>query len=177
MGCGAGGLWEGGPWGRQATGLGLLVHEQSWRVRPRGLHTLHGCPLAEAALVGADATLIVGGPEEGHAPGEVIVSPGHLARLVQNLQGRPGPRGQRVSRQLQEPWLPGSLDVKPPRGQLVVLNRQDNCTSSQPRKQNSGGTRLHHQTGSQLFQRLGVKPSRKIKNSLELRAPLNTGRT
>lgn len=67
-----------------------LVHKQGRGVGPRGLHVLHGVPLVDAALLGADAALVVGGPDESHAPGEVVVPPCHFAGLVKDLQGRPG---------------------------------------------------------------------------------------
>lgn len=75
----------------------LLVHKQGRGVGPRGLQVLHGVPLVDAALIRADAALIVGGPDERHAPGEVVVSSCHFAGLVKDLQGRPGVRrGDRV---------------------------------------------------------------------------------
>ena len=75
----------------------LLVHKQGRGVGPRGLQVLHGVPLVDAALIRADAALIVGGPDESHAAGEVVVSPCHFAGLVKDLQGRPGVRrGDRV---------------------------------------------------------------------------------
>ena len=78
----------------QGPGVGYsLVCEQGGGVGPRGLEVLHGVPLVDAALLGADAALIVGGPEQRHAPWEVVVPPRHLAGLVQDLQGRPGARG------------------------------------------------------------------------------------
>lgn len=67
-----------------------LVDKQGWGVGPRGLQVLHGVPLVDEALLGADAALIVGGPDERHAPGEVVVPPGHFTGLVKDLQGRPG---------------------------------------------------------------------------------------
>lgn len=70
----------------------LLVHKQGRGVGPRGLQVLHGVPLVDAALVGADAALVVGGPDESHAAGEVVVSSRHFAGLVKDLQGRPGVR-------------------------------------------------------------------------------------
>lgn len=70
-----------------------LVCEQGGGVGPCGLEVLHGIPLVDAALLGADAALVVGGPEQRHAPWEVVVPPRHLTGLVQDLQGRPGARG------------------------------------------------------------------------------------
>lgn len=68
----------------------ILVHKQRWGVRPRGFQVLHGVPLINAALLGADAALIVGGPDERHAPREVVVPSSHFAGLVKHLQGGPG---------------------------------------------------------------------------------------
>ena len=70
----------------------LLVHKQRGGVRPCGLQVLHGIPLVDAALLGADAALIVGGPDESYTSREVVVPPGHFAGLVKHLQGRPGVR-------------------------------------------------------------------------------------
>lgn len=75
----------------------LLVHKQGRGVGSRGLQVLHGVPLVDAALIRADAAVIVGGPDECHATGEVVVSSCHFAGLVKDLQGRPGVRrGDRV---------------------------------------------------------------------------------
>lgn len=68
----------------------LLVHKQRGGVGPRGLQVLHGIPLIDAALLRADAALIVGGPDERHSSWEVVMPPGHFAGLVKHLQGRPG---------------------------------------------------------------------------------------
>lgn len=68
----------------------LLVDKQGRGVGPRGLQVLHGVPLVDEALLGADAALIVGGPDERHAPGEVVVPSGNFTGLVKHLQGRPG---------------------------------------------------------------------------------------
>ena len=78
--------------GVQGSGYSLVC-KQGGGVGPRGFEVLHGIPLVDAALLGADATLVVGGPEQRHAPREVVVSPRHLTGLVQDLQGRPGARG------------------------------------------------------------------------------------
>lgn len=75
--------------GEGETALHLLVHKQGRGVRPCGLQVLHGVPLIDAALIGADAAFVVGSPDESHAPGEVVVSPSHFAGLVKDLQGRP----------------------------------------------------------------------------------------
>lgn len=85
--------------------LHLLVHKQRGGVGPRGLQVLHGVPLVDAALLGADAALIVGGPDESYAPREVVVPPGHFTGLVKHLQGRPGER-----RRLGQAWE-GTRDV------------------------------------------------------------------
>lgn len=73
-------------------GAHSLVDKQGGGVGPRGLQVLHGVPLVDAALLGADATLVVGGPEESHTPGEVVVPSCHFAGLVKDLQGGPGVR-------------------------------------------------------------------------------------
>lgn len=78
--------------GVQGSGYSLVC-EQGGGVGPRGFEVLHGIPLVDAALLGADAALVVGGPEQRHAPREVVVPPRHLTGLVQDLQGRPGARG------------------------------------------------------------------------------------
>lgn len=77
----------------------LLVNKQCRGVRPSGLQVLHGIPLVDAALLRADTTFIVGGPDESHAPGEVVVPSSHFAGLVKDLQGRPGVRRGRRSGQ------------------------------------------------------------------------------
>lgn len=91
-----------GPGVGEGVGVGdevqhLLVNKQGWGVRPSGLQVLHGIPLVDAALLGADTTLIVGGPDESHAPGEVVVPSSHFTGLVKDLQGRPGVRRGRGS--------------------------------------------------------------------------------
>lgn len=58
---------------------------------------MHGVPLIDAALLRADAALIVGGPDERYTPGEVVVPSSHFAGLVEDLQGRPGVRRGRGS--------------------------------------------------------------------------------
>ena len=75
----------------------LLVHKQRGGVGPCGLQVLHGIPLIDAALLRADAALIVGGPDERHSSWEVVMPPGHFAGLVKHLQGRPGRQGERNS--------------------------------------------------------------------------------
>lgn len=74
----------------------ILVHKQGWGVGSRGLQILHGIPLIDAALLGADAALIVGGPDERHPTREVVVPPCHFTGLVKHLEGRPG-GGERSS--------------------------------------------------------------------------------
>lgn len=83
--------------GTEALHSHSLVREQGGGVGPRGLQVLHGVPLVDAALLGANAALVVGGPEQRHAPGEVVVPACHLAGLVEDLQGRPGVRRGRGS--------------------------------------------------------------------------------
>lgn len=78
--------------GRGEEAANSLVDKQGRGVGPRGLQVLHGVPLVDAALLGADAALVVGGPEKSHAPGEVVVSSCHFAGLVKDLQGGPGVR-------------------------------------------------------------------------------------
>lgn len=73
----------------------VLVHKQCGGVGPRGLQVLHGIPFIDAALLRADAALIVGGPDERHTPWEVVMSPSHFTSLVKHLQGRPGMREER----------------------------------------------------------------------------------
>lgn len=66
------------------------VDIQGRGVGPRRLQVLHGVPLVDAALLRADAALVVGGPDEGHAPREVVVPSCQFTGLVKDLQGRPG---------------------------------------------------------------------------------------
>lgn len=65
------------------------VDEHGGRVGPRGLQVGHGVPLVDAALLRGDAALVEGHPREGDAPWEVVEAAGHLACLVEDLQGRP----------------------------------------------------------------------------------------
>lgn len=62
-----------------------LVDEEGWRVGAGGLQVLHRVPLVDAALVGADAALVVRGPDQGHPTWEVVVPPSHLTGFVQDL--------------------------------------------------------------------------------------------
>lgn len=67
----------------------VLVNKQGRGVGPRGLQVWHGIPLIDAALLRADAAFVIGGPDERHTTGEVVVPSSHLAGLVKHLQGRP----------------------------------------------------------------------------------------
>ena len=91
------GVWHCADPGSLGAGVGAgeeaphsLVHKQGWGVGPRGLQVLHGVPLVDAALLGADAALVVAGPDQSHAPREVVVPSSHFTGLVKDLQGGPG---------------------------------------------------------------------------------------
>jgi len=75
-----------------------MLHEACWvspvgehggRVGPGGVQVGHGVPLIDAALLWGDAALIEGHPRESNPPLEVVEAAGHLARFVEDLQGRP----------------------------------------------------------------------------------------
>lgn len=93
-----GGLWGAGltsgvfkrqPIMQELSGRASLVHKHGGRVGPRALQVGHGVPLVDAALLRGDAALVEGHPRESDAPWEVVEAAGHLARLVEDLQGRP----------------------------------------------------------------------------------------
>lgn len=65
------------------------VHKHGGRVGPRALQVGHGVPLVDAALLRGDAALVEGHPRESDAAWEVVEAAGHLACLVEDLQGRP----------------------------------------------------------------------------------------
>lgn len=66
------------------------VGEEDGRVGAVGLDVLHGVPLVDADLVGGDLALVVADPGQEQTAGVVVVTAGHLTRLVERLQGRPG---------------------------------------------------------------------------------------
>lgn len=82
---------KGQPIGEAGSELGGAspVHKHGGRVGPRALQVGHGVPLVDAALLRGDAALVEGHPREGDAPWEVVEAAGHLACLVEDLQGRP----------------------------------------------------------------------------------------
>lgn len=118
---GAEGVWpcaDPGPHGAGEEAPHSLVHEQGWGVGPRGLQVLHGVPLVDAALLGADAALVVAGPDQGHAPREVVVPPRHFAGLVKDLQGRPGRGGGEG-----QAWEAGCWVLPPTQGLLHAAGK------------------------------------------------------
>lgn len=54
------------------------------------MDVLHGVPLVDADLVRGDLALVVADPGQEQTTGVVVVTAGHLARLVERLQGGPG---------------------------------------------------------------------------------------
>jgi len=54
------------------------------------LDVLHGVPLVDPDLVRGHAALVVADPRQEQAAREVVMATGHLGRLVQRLQCRPG---------------------------------------------------------------------------------------
>lgn len=54
------------------------------------MDVLHGVPLVDARLVRGDPALVVADPGQEQTAGVVVVTAGHLTRLVERLQGRPG---------------------------------------------------------------------------------------
>lgn len=63
------------------------------------LHILHGVPLVDARLVGADPALIVADPGEEQASREVVVTTSHLAGFMEGLEGRPASKSLRGERE------------------------------------------------------------------------------
>lgn len=64
------------------------------------MDVLHGVPLVDADLVRGDLALVVADPGQEQTAGVVVVTAGHLTRLVERLQGRPG--GAQVEREEEE---------------------------------------------------------------------------
>lgn len=52
-----------------------------------GLHVSHGVPLIDAVLVGGHTALIVTDPGQEETARVVVMTPSHLANLMQGLQG------------------------------------------------------------------------------------------
>lgn len=69
--------------------LHLHIGEEHRGIGTVRLHVLHGVPLIDERLVGGDPALIVADPGEEQAARVVVVTPSHLARFMERLEGRP----------------------------------------------------------------------------------------